>query len=132
MRIMSKVVSYKVINYDDFFYALIVENFTGVLSTTQFDRCINHKEIWIKLLNQQMTSTQTVMCHPTIKAAIDFMLSIRENNESMQINVLFTGSLHLVGGALKLINSTSSRKIKTRNAGNTKNEDIKIKKLRTM
>lgn len=103
-----------------------LENFTGVLSTTQFDRCINHKEIWIKLLNQQ--STQTVMCHPTIKAAIDFMLSIKENNDSTSINVLFTGSLHLVGGALKLINSTS-RKIKQKSV----DKDVKdIKRLRTV
>lgn len=110
-----------------FFYDLIivVENFTGVLSTTQFDRCLNHKEIWIKLT----TSTQTVMCHPTIKAAIDFMLSIRENNDSMHINVLFTGSLHLVGGALKLINSTP-RKIKQCNAGDDGVKDIK--RLRTV
>ena len=119
---MSKAVSYKTVKLFNAFYSFL-ENFTGVLSTTQFDRCINHKEIWIKLLNQQ--TTQTVMCHPTIKAAIDFMLSIKENNDSSIINVLFTGSLHLVGGALKLINSTS-RKIK-------QTEIVKdIKRLRTV
>lgn len=106
------------------------ENFTGILSTAQFDRCINHKDIWINLLNSSRTSntTQIVMCHPTIQNAIDFMLSIRDNNRLNRINVLFTGSLHLVGGALKLIQELRYDKKNIKHEEEFKN----VKKLRTV
>lgn len=106
------------------------------MSTTQFDRCLQHKEIWINTLDSKLLSKQTIICQSTIQNALDFIESIRDNNESININVLITGSLHLVGGVLKLIKRSQidaaknieeySKKIKTNN------DDIQIvKRLRT-
>ena len=45
-----------------------------------------------------------IECFKTIQGAIDFICNIKDNN-SMLMNVLITGSLHLVGGSLKIIKS---------------------------
>lgn len=39
----------------------------------------------------------------TIQEALELVYDLKDNN-SVHINVLFTGSLHLVGGALGLLN----------------------------
>lgn len=44
----------------------------------------------------------SIECFKTIQDSIDYICSIKDNN-SMPINVLITGSLHLVGGSLKII-----------------------------
>jgi folylpolyglutamate synthase/dihydropteroate synthase len=107
------------------------------LSTTQFDRCLKHKEIWIKSLDSNSENRQTIICHSTIQNALNFIESIRENNSSANINVLVTGSLHLVGGVLKLIkvtheetsrkNEDNSKKIKANDE-----DGQAIKRLRTV
>ena len=43
-----------------------------------------------------------IECFPTIKNSMNYVYSIKDNN-SMAINVLITGSIHLVGGSLKII-----------------------------
>lgn len=43
-----------------------------------------------------------IECFKTIQDAIDYICNIKNNN-SLPINVLITGSLHLVGGSLKII-----------------------------
>lgn len=74
------------------------ENFTGVLKSTQIERCLRHKDIWLKFHE----NSAKVSVFPTIQSAIDFVRKLRENN-TIHVNALFTGSLHLVGGSLKII-----------------------------
>lgn len=66
--------------------------------------------------------SQISIC-PTIQEALDVIHDIKDNNNSATINVLFTGSLHLVGGALRLLNSEAEVKaVETA---------VKIKRLRS-
>lgn len=103
------------------------------MSTTQFDRCLQHKEIWIKSLDPKLMDKQTIICHSTIQNALDFIESIRENNDSLNINVLVTGSLHLVGGVLKLIKNSSREADKNIKRAKSIDDDIQgIKRLRTV
>ena len=46
---------------------------------------------------------QNVTCHSTIENLFDYIQNVEDNNER-NIDVLVTGSLHLVGGFLKKIN----------------------------
>ena len=54
--------------------------------------------------------TSDIECFKTIQDAIDYICSIKDNNNSMPMNVLITGSLHLVGGSLKIIKNMEALK----------------------
>jgi folylpolyglutamate synthase/dihydropteroate synthase len=81
------------------------------LKNTQLDRCILHKEIWQKFNAPVSVESQLSVCS-TIQQALEIIHDIKDNN-SAHINVLFTGSLHLVGSALGLINSSADMKMKS-------------------
>jgi hypothetical protein len=48
---------------------------------------------------------------PTILSVVNFVRGMRENN-AVHVNALFTGSLHLVGGSLKIINGLANERQK--------------------
>ena len=85
-------------------FALFSENFDGIHKSIQLDRCIKHREIWNELDEEKTAQNIQIECFPSIQHAINFIHNIKDNN-SKSINVLVTGSLHLVGGALKVIKS---------------------------
>lgn len=49
---------------------------------------------------------------PTIQEALEIIQSIKDNNFDTHVNVLFTGSLHLVGSALGLLNESDETRMK--------------------
>lgn len=93
------------INLDYFF----LENFNGALKNTQLDRCILHKDIWLKMTKPNDNEAQLSVC-PTIQHALELIHDIKDNNFSANVNVLFTGSLHLIGSTLTLLNSETDAK----------------------
>lgn len=76
----------------------------------QLDRCFAHKGIWRAMSAGADKESQINVCR-TIQEALEIITDIKDNNHSAHINVLFTGSLHLVGGALGLLNSQADMKV---------------------
>lgn len=99
----------------------ISENFNGVLKNTQLDRCTMHKDIWQKMSKSSNVESQLSVCQ-TIQDALDTIHDIKDNNVSAHINALFTGSLHLVGSTLGLLNKTDEASEK---------KSMKAKRIRT-
>lgn len=85
---------------------LFVENFNGLLTNPQLDRCIKHKAIWQQMTSPNGAESQLHVC-ATIQQALDIISDIKENN-SIHVNVLFTGSLHLIGSTLGLLNCSQA------------------------
>lgn len=56
--------------------------------------------------------SQLSVC-PTIQQALEFIHDVKDNNDLAQVNVLFTGSLHLIGSTLGVLNSMNEMKLKT-------------------
>jgi folylpolyglutamate synthase/dihydropteroate synthase len=81
---------------------LFLENYTDIHQNVQYDRCLRHKEIWTAMSSDKRNKSSSIECFKTIQDAIDYICNIKDNN-SLPINVLITGSLHLVGGSLKII-----------------------------
>ena len=98
-----------------------LENFNGILKNTQLDRCILHKDIWNKMSKTKDVKSQLSVC-PTIQEALEIIQDIKENNFSIHVNVLVTGSLHLVGSTLGLMNHQAEMKLKA---------SVKEKRLRS-
>jgi folylpolyglutamate synthase/dihydropteroate synthase len=80
------------------------ENYTDIHQNVQYDRCLKHKEIWMTMNAEKSVTSNDIECFKTIQDAIDYICNIKDNN-SIPMNVLITGSLHLVGGSLKIIKS---------------------------
>ncbi|CAG9803896.1 unnamed protein product [Chironomus riparius] len=80
------------------------ENYTDIHQNVQYDRCLKHKEIWTTMNADKRLKSSDIECFKTIQDALDYICNIKDNN-LMPINVLITGSLHLVGGSLKIIKS---------------------------
>jgi folylpolyglutamate synthase/dihydropteroate synthase len=97
------------------------ENFNGLLKNSQLDRCIHHKEIWQKLSPQSDNESQLSVC-PTITSALEIINDIKDNNFPTHINVLLTGSLHLVGSSLQALNDVKEMNLKT---------PVKVKRLKS-
>jgi folylpolyglutamate synthase/dihydropteroate synthase len=55
--------------------------------------------------DKNIRKSSNVECFKTIQDAVDYIINIKDNNLTMKMNVLITGSLHLVGGSLKIIKS---------------------------
>jgi hypothetical protein len=89
------------------FKFFFIENYNGALKNTQLDRCILHKEIWRDITKTEDIESQLSVC-PTIKHALEIIHDIKDNNSPRHVNVLFTGSLHLIGSTLGLLNSSDS------------------------
>lgn len=64
-----------------------------------------HKEIWQKSNKSGNSETAQLNACPTIQHALELIHDIKDNNFSANVNVLFTGSLHLIGSTLTLLNS---------------------------
>jgi len=84
------------------------ENFNGALNNAQLDRCIKHREIWQTISK----SKDNVSVCATIQDALELIHDIKDNNQSTHVNVLFTGSLHLIGSCLGQLNCSVERKAK--------------------
>lgn len=54
------------------------------------------------MCTERRKSKTIVECFPTIQSVLDYIYKIKDNNAT-PLNVLITGSLHLVGGSLKVI-----------------------------
>lgn len=65
--------------------------------------------------------SQLSVC-PTITNALEIIHDIKDNNFPSHVNVLFTGSLHLVGSTLAALKSVKEEKV---------NETLTAKRLRT-
>lgn len=80
-------------------FKLVIENFNGALNNSQLERCITHKKIWEEMTKPNFNESSISIC-PTIQQALESINDIKENNSHSHFNILFTGSLHLVGSAL--------------------------------
>lgn len=69
-----------------------------------------HKAIWEKVEKSNATESQLSVC-PTIQQALELIHDIKDNNSSAHVNVLFTGSLHLIGSTLTQLNHSVESKI---------------------
>lgn len=78
------------------------ENYSDTRKNVQYQRCLEHKKNWEQLCEEKILQKTHIECCHTILEAMNLIYKIRENNR-IQVNILITGSLHLVGGALKLI-----------------------------
>lgn len=92
------------------FKSFFVENFNALLKNTQLDRCLKHKTIWKQMTSPSAFESHLSVC-ATIQEALEIVHDLKDNN-SVHINVLFTGSLHLVGGALGLLNNLNLKQLK--------------------
>lgn len=80
------------------------ENFHLTLKNTQLERCQAHETIWLDLDESQNANQYVNVCE-SIQHALELIFNIKDNNE-ITINVLVTGSLHLVGATLGLLDSS--------------------------
>jgi hypothetical protein len=81
---------------------IILENFNGTLRNTQLDRCFSHRDIWQNFDIKMKNECQVSVCS-TITETLQMIKEVKDNNFKAEINVLFTGSLHLIGSTLSLI-----------------------------
>jgi len=94
------------------------ENFNGLLSSSQLERCIKHKDIWQQASSGGSFESQLSVC-ATVRQALEIAQATKDNN-SKTVNVLITGSLHLVGSALHNLEDVQAKK-----------EVIQVKRLRS-
>lgn len=87
------------INNINLFFA---ENFSGALKNSQLNRCLLHREIW-QSMNQSKNQESLVDVCSTISEALKIIENIKDNNDGAKIDVLFTGSIHLIGSTLSLL-----------------------------
>lgn len=76
----------------------------------QLDRCVLHKDIWQKMIKPGDIESQLSVC-PTIQSALEIIHDIKDNN-LVHVNALFTGSLHLIGSTLGLLNNSEELRVK--------------------
>lgn len=81
------------------------ENFHLTLKNTQLERCQAHQKIWFALDESQNSNANGNNVCETIQQALELIYNIKDNNE-VTINVLVTGSLHLVGATLGLLDKS--------------------------
>lgn len=81
------------------------ENFHLTLKNTQLERCQAHQKIWLDLDESQNANASVNNVCESIQQALEIIYNIKDNND-MTINVLVTGSLHLVGATLGLLDSS--------------------------
>lgn len=74
--------------------------------TYQLERCLLHKDIWQKMKKSSDIESQLSVC-PTIQHALEIINDIKNNNVA-HLNVLVTGSLHLIGSALVLLKKSGT------------------------
>lgn len=75
------------------------------MKNAQVNRCFLHRDIWqsINVCNNQ--ESQINVC-ATITEALEMIDKIKDNNDGAEIDVLFTGSIHLIGSTLSLLTDT--------------------------
>lgn len=80
-----------------------------MLKNSQLNRCLLHRDIW-QSMNQSNNQESLVDVCSTISEALEIIEHVKDNNDGAKIDVLFTGSIHLIGSTLSLIANSSEPK----------------------
>lgn len=79
------------------------DNYSLVEQEELIARCEKHAEIWQHFQEGCMSNVKVAGC------VADALVSLKKNNTVDRSSVLITGSLHLVGAALSLLDPNLSR-----------------------